>query len=283
MGRVRKYGPRKGPQQNITISPISLPLDQAERRLEDSQSKLARLKGCNGVISSKNPQGDDVKDVKVEQRSTSPIHKRSALKASSDSHAQARISVSSHANNIMKLKEEESCGISSEQEAIEIQAKGTKTKFGVQLDQAERRLEDSQSKLARLKGCDGVTSSKNPQAVNPKISQPVNMAGSALKASSDSHAQARILVSSHANNIMKLKEEESRGISSEQEATEIQANGTKRKFEQKEHKELISLIRSRSSPCIMRCQTGCLISSQHKRKLRSLVLCPTNDQLFVTR
>ncbi|KAL7191616.1 hypothetical protein ACSBR2_023654 [Camellia fascicularis] len=50
-------------------------LDQAERRLEDLQSKLACIKGRDGVTSSKNPQGDDVKDVKVERRSTSPIHK----------------------------------------------------------------------------------------------------------------------------------------------------------------------------------------------------------------
>lgn len=53
--------------------------------------------------------------------------------------------------------------------------------------------------------------------------------------------------------------------------------------EQKEHKELIPLIRSSSSPCTIRCHTSNHISSQHKRKLRSLVLCPVNDQLFATR
>lgn len=53
--------------------------------------------------------------------------------------------------------------------------------------------------------------------------------------------------------------------------------------ELKEHKELIPLIGSSSSPNIIRTQTGCFQSSQHKRKLRSLVMCPTNDQLFVTR
>ncbi|CAL9775153.1 unnamed protein product [Musa acuminata subsp. burmannicoides] len=56
----------------------------------------------------------------------------------------------------------------------------------------------------------------------------------------------------------------------------------KRNFEQKEHQDLIHNIRSSSSPCIIRFQSGTLISSQHKRKLRSLELCPVNDHLFVT-
>ncbi|CAL9152663.1 unnamed protein product [Musa hybrid cultivar] len=56
----------------------------------------------------------------------------------------------------------------------------------------------------------------------------------------------------------------------------------KRKLEQKEHQDLIHNIRSSSSPCIIRFQSGTLISSQHKRKLRSLELCPVNDHLFVT-
>lgn len=53
--------------------------------------------------------------------------------------------------------------------------------------------------------------------------------------------------------------------------------------EQKEHKELIPLIRKSSSPSLVHCQTSNHISSQHKRKLRSIALCPVNDQLFVTR
>ncbi|WOL03885.1 U5 small nuclear ribonucleoprotein 40 kDa protein [Canna indica] len=56
----------------------------------------------------------------------------------------------------------------------------------------------------------------------------------------------------------------------------------KRKLEHKEHQDLIRNIRTSSSPCIIRFQAGTLISSQHKRKLRSLELCPVNDHLFVT-
>ncbi|XP_057460119.1 uncharacterized protein LOC130750553 [Actinidia eriantha] len=121
-------------------------------------------------------------------------------------------------------------------------------------------------------------------AVNPKISSPMKMAGS-LTNDSSSQVQARksrMSVLNPSNSDAKLKEDKYHKTPSEQEATEVQDKGTKRKFEQKEHKELIRLICSCSSPCTIRCQTGCLISSQHKRKLRSLVLCPTNDQLFVT-
>ncbi|XP_057480693.1 uncharacterized protein LOC130767731 isoform X1 [Actinidia eriantha] len=190
-----------------------------------------------------------------------------------------------------------------------------------QLDQAESRLEDSKSKLARIRIHDSVTSSKNsrgdgikdvkverrsispiqiiedstqkqpqsrPQlvipAMNPKISSPMKMVGSFTNDSS-SQVQARkpkMSVLNPSNSDTKLKEDKYQKTPSEQEATHVQDKGTKRKFEQKEHKELIRLIRSCASPCTIHCQTGCLISSQHKRKLRSLVLCPTNDQLFVT-
>lgn len=51
----------------------------------------------------------------------------------------------------------------------------------------------------------------------------------------------------------------------------------------KEHKELIPLIRKSSSVKSIHCETSNHISSQHKRKLRSIALCPVNDQLFATR
>ena len=39
----------------------------------------------------------------------------------------------------------------------------------------------------------------------------------------------------------------------------------------------------KSSPTILKFYGGHLVSSQHKRKLRCLELCPANDQLVVTR
>ncbi|CAN4088676.1 unnamed protein product [Withania somnifera] len=65
-------------------------------------------------------------------------------------------------------------------------------------------------------------------------------------------------------------------------AAEIQPEGTKRKAEQKEHKELIPLIGSYSSASKLHCQTSNIIPSQHKRKMRTIVLCPTSDQLFAS-
>ncbi|XP_058226504.1 uncharacterized protein LOC131335251 [Rhododendron vialii] len=192
-------------------------LDEAEKRVEDLHSKLARLRSRNKVASSKNSPGDDIKVVKVERRSISPVHIRE------DSHQ----------------------------------------------DQPQSR----------------------PQlvipAVNPKISQPVIMVRSSTKESSDasgSQFQSRKpRMSVHNNIVSKVKGNESHSTPTEPEASEVQAKkGTKRKFEQKEHKELISLICSRSHANTIHCQTGCLMSSRHKRKLRSLVLCPANDELFMT-
>ncbi|KAL6996833.1 hypothetical protein U1Q18_006962 [Sarracenia purpurea var. burkii] len=187
-------------------------LDQAQRRLEGTQSKLARIRRKKSVSSSKNTLGDVIHDAKIEQRSISPIQIR---EDSSKNQPQSR-----------------------------------------------------------------------PQliipAVTPKNSQPIKTMASFTNDSKGSHAQSGMLVPSPPNSTIKVKGDKSHRTPSEPEVTEVQTKGTKRKFEQKEHKELIPLIRSCSSPCTVRCQTGCLISSQHKRKLRSLLCCPTNDQLFVT-
>ncbi|XP_073146826.1 uncharacterized protein [Henckelia pumila] len=72
-----------------------------------------------------------------------------------------------------------------------------------------------------------------------------------------------------------------RKTSSEQENMGSQPKGTKEKHEKKEDKDLVPLIGSMTSSPRFHCQ-AVLISSQHKRRLRSLELCPTNDNLFVT-
>lgn len=69
------------------------------------------------------------------------------------------------------------------------------------------------------------------------------------------------------------------------ESRDLQEKRPKRKLEQKEHVDLISSVRGGSSnarPSPLRFQTGTLLSSQHKRKLRSLVMNPTSEQLFAT-
>jgi len=56
----------------------------------------------------------------------------------------------------------------------------------------------------------------------------------------------------------------------------------KRKTEEKEHQNLIPSVK-KSSATVLKFQGGTLVSSQHRRKLRCLELCPSNDQLVVTR
>ncbi|KAI3521099.1 hypothetical protein L1887_10558 [Cichorium endivia] len=80
-----------------------------------------------------------------------------------------------------------------------------------------------------------------------------------------------------------LVKEKGFGLLPKQETAKSQTRGTKRKYEENENIDLSQMICSRSSPCTINCDTSNHIPSQHKRKLRSLVLCPTNDQLFVTR
>ncbi|KAI9079634.1 hypothetical protein K1719_038255 [Acacia pycnantha] len=187
------------------------------------------------------------------------------------------------------------------------------------LEEAEKKLQDSESQLARLQGqpnvvsgtssLEGVTrsvkmervsnspihrnegSSKNQHqskpellvpAVTPKISQPKLLPGSSAKASLSSNSQASPSATTHSVSGSRVKTNESHRLPTKQEDIMMKEKGTKRKFEQKEHKELIPSIRTNSSPCLIHCQTSTHISSQHKRKLRSLALCPVNDQLFVT-
>ncbi|KAF8052964.1 hypothetical protein N665_1483s0016 [Sinapis alba] len=82
--------------------------------------------------------------------------------------------------------------------------------------------------------------------------------------------------------VVKQKPETSSRDSPNLKASRDQGRGTKRKFEQKEHKEVIRFIARNSSPTTIKCHSSNQISSQHKRKLRSLILCPVNEQLFAT-
>ncbi|OVA20874.1 WD40 repeat [Macleaya cordata] len=186
------------------------------------------------------------------------------------------------------------------------------------LEETEKKLNDSKSKLARLRSRDNSKVSKKllsngsshikvehsssspactdeghsrtqaqsrPQllipAVNPKIAQPVKLESN-TKASAGPGNRASLSFPTHSNSGGKQKGDSFYRPSSDLEAVEAKDKGTKRKLEQKEHTEVIPLIRSSDSPCLIRCHSGVHISSQHKRKLRSLVLNPFNDQLFVS-
>ncbi|KZV46471.1 hypothetical protein F511_10576 [Dorcoceras hygrometricum] len=204
------------------------------------------------------------------------------------------------------------------------------TYYQSQLDEAEKRLEDTQTKLAHHHGQDISMASKasgnvtkEPQSKpqtsgldtkkssedNLNVSQkpaspfhqngescrsqiqsksllirPVNlkMEESGNKANDGYGSLPSSSLSTYNNSTVKQKGDKARKLSSVQEAMHSEPKGKKAKLEEKEHRDLIPLINSCSSSTMIRCQTGSLLSSQHKRKLRSLVLCPTNDQLFVT-
>ncbi|KAE8694526.1 APO protein 3 [Hibiscus syriacus] len=178
-----------------------------------------------------------------------------------------------------------------------------------QLAEAEKRLQDSQSKLAHLRGrhisslsnaslatkrvkleqgivpperIDGDSDSLRSRtkllipSVIPKIPQPIKPEGLVAKTIIGLEETAS------SNREVKVKAEESERRSTDMEVVEVKDRGTKRKLEQKEHKELITLVESRSSPTLIGPYSSNIIPSQHKRKLRSLSLCPVNDQLFIT-
>ncbi|KAI3905648.1 hypothetical protein MKX01_036557 [Papaver californicum] len=191
--------------------------------------------------------------------------------------------------------------------------------YNSQLEQTEQKLNDSKATLAKLRSRDNSSSSKKlltdgsinmkveskmltsahadeshsqiqtqskPQllipAVNPKIAQSVQFTEPDTRVSARSENSANTSAATNSNSNGKVKGDTIGKPSSELEVVESKVKGTKRKLEQKEHTEVIPLIQSSEYPCLLRCQSGFHISSQHKRKLRSLVLNPFNDQLFVT-
>ncbi|GFP82619.1 hypothetical protein PHJA_000405000 [Phtheirospermum japonicum] len=246
-------------------SPVLRSSHRSEKRLEDTQSKLARLRGWNGVKASKN-SSNGREEAKVEKKSPSPL----------------------------KMIE------SSSQKQSPYQRQDS-LKPSVDNSNLTRKSNSSQTQIQP----------KPPlviTAVNPNLSQPIKTKEPGIKFSRGSGAP------STSSTPVNVKGEKSRKISSEQDAMESQSKGTKRKIglfvffalsflhfndfsfflalqalvieigftNQKEHIDLIQLIGKKSSSVPIRCHGGPLISSQHKRKLRSLALCPTNDQLFVT-
>lgn len=117
--------------------------------------------------------------------------------------------------------------------------------------------------------------------VEPKVSHSMRTKESEPRVPSTSDSWPTVPSRSHVDGRVLMKDDRPHKRSPEDKFVESQGRATKRKLELKQHKELIPLVCSRSSPSMIRCQSN-FISSQHKRKLRSLILCPANDQLFAT-
>ncbi|KAK8990760.1 hypothetical protein V6N11_028721 [Hibiscus sabdariffa] len=164
-----------------------------------------------------------------------------------------------------------------------------------QLAQAEERLQDSQSKLAHLRdrriSCKRakveqrvihLEDSENHQSrtkllipfISPTVvSQPIKSEGLVAKGT------IALEETTTSYRAVKVKTEDSNLSFMDVGVVDIEDRKTKRKSEQK---ELITLVESRTSPTLIGPYSSNIIPSQHKRKLRSLSVCPVNDQLFAT-
>ncbi|XP_027343152.1 U5 small nuclear ribonucleoprotein 40 kDa protein-like [Abrus precatorius] len=134
-----------------------------------------------------------------------------------------------------------------------------------QLEEAEARLQESKAKLAHFKGTSA--SLLDVETKSLKIEHGPKGAIHKNEGSSNNYHNTTY---------------KSREVSSDMENVEVKERGIKRKFGQKEHKELAALVCKSSSPGSVNYQASNHFSSLHKRKLRCIALCPVNDQRFVT-
>ncbi|XP_022134734.1 uncharacterized protein LOC111006933 isoform X2 [Momordica charantia] len=159
-----------------------------------------------------------------------------------------------------------------------------------QLEEAEKRLQESESMLARFRGRRYTLSSKSSQdsgfkcvEAEPRPASPIHANGAITILGSSAQKSPSIL-----NLAMTAEQDRPCTVSSTEGVVEDESDRRKRKFGNtstfrwKDHKELIPLVRSSSSPLTAQCDRSYYFSSQHKRKMRSLAPCPVNDQLFVT-
>ncbi|XP_060205369.1 uncharacterized protein LOC132633158 isoform X1 [Lycium barbarum] len=225
-------------------------LDQSEKKLEETQQKLAHLRSRANVATSTSSHGNDLNPVKVERRSMSPI-----VISDDSSENLSECKPKPDKDNIVPLREY--------------------SKLDKKIASPFQKNNDNSSKVAWAKPLLIIPD------VRPKVSQPLKMVEtSPVPCRSDSCAEGSGF-SFRNTRIVSSKADKSVKTPPDIGAAEIQPKGTKRKFEQKEHKELIPLI-GRSSASKINCQTCSVIPSQHKRKMRTIVLCPTNDQLFAS-
>lgn len=257
-------------------------LDRLEKNLEDTHTKLARLRGRETVKASKNLTNGR-EEVKVERRSTSPTK----MKISVDNLKAARRPPS-------PLLKNGDCSQKQVQSKPPLMVSGPSTsqpinkkEYGNKFSSCSGSLPSSSSPThtnshAKLKGDKArrISSEQGTVETQPK--------GTKRKLGTIS-----LLNLCHLWNFYHFGSESHLLLSSERDnhiflydiylSLLIIDDCFCLITEEREHTDLIPLIGKSSSPHTIRCQTGCLLSSQHKRKLRSLILCPSNDQLFVTR
>lgn len=181
--------------------------------------------------------------------------------------------------------------------------------YSSQLEEAERKLIDSQSQLARFRSRTKAVQGSNevghvkvesspapapapapvrtnqasrPQLLIPPLAHPKIPVQSSADSKIGRAAPVKVEVISRTPASAGVRPSSSAQLDNGAERTKPPEKRPKRKIVQKEHRDLIPSIRTSSSPHLISFQSGTHISSQHKRKLRSLALSPASDQLFVT-
>ncbi|PKA59275.1 Histone-binding protein MSI1 [Apostasia shenzhenica] len=179
-----------------------------------------------------------------------------------------------------------------------------------QAETAEKRLQESHSQLARLRGRSkaagdgrdgggrGSTSEgsadvnvvqvsseprtqsqwSKPLLVIPSINHKLSTVKAPAAAARSKPAVTSLAAAKAPE---KLKRVAAPDLSSDRVTSETEKR-SKRKLAEKEHQDLILSVRKSSSPHRLMFQSGSQISSQHKRKLRCLVLSPVDDRMLVT-
>uniref|UniRef100_A0A164XF72 Uncharacterized protein n=1 Tax=Daucus carota subsp. sativus TaxID=79200 RepID=A0A164XF72_DAUCS len=232
------------PEEESIRSSKKAQLELSQKRLEESKNQLSGLRGQHYIPASR--ENSDLSTLKVEEESSPPGY-----------------CPRSPGNQFMSISVPEEESIRSSKKA-QVNLRGA-----------------SSGTVLQSSG----TSSQNKAKLRPEVVVPAP--NPVVPQSSKSHMGTKSSDGSgstptHANCTVKVSGAKPSKISSGKELLNIQAKGTKRKFVEKEHKDLITQIAGSSSVRKLQCQTSCILPSQHKRKLRSLALCPTNDQLFVT-
>ncbi|GAB2209933.1 hypothetical protein Droror1_Dr00027161, partial [Drosera rotundifolia] len=189
-----------------------------------------------------------------------------------------------------------------------------------ELTEMERRLHESEAKLARVRSRNKVVSSQRDsrrsifeealaQQISDKSPEPGHEETSPRKRKSkqilvipdvpvppsfkkvsasiqgpecSSMTGANLASTRHFESPILNRAENSYGDPPDHGPIRSQASGIKRKKVCREHKELIPSVSTWSSPHLFHCHSSIHIPSQHKKKLRCLSLCPTNDRLFIT-
>lgn len=158
-------------------------------------------------------------------------------------------------------------------------------------DSAKVKIEQDEEFLSRERSENGIAPLSKPPLVIPgsngysrqntkvgpnlKMAEnPKKIAGSRSSSTSEVDAAERSKARKFAVNKMTAVKVETSGLS--------EKRPKKRRPEAKDHVELISHIRESSTPCLLRMLQPNYVTSQHKRRLRSLCVNPSSDQICAT-